>query len=125
MSRTQANHFVPDYLVRPGEVLEDYLDDIGMTQAELADRTGLAKKTINEIVKGKAPITTETALKLERTLGRPTHFWCNLERQYQEDLLRIKERQLIDSNLKWLEKVPVTAWTDLMAEWDAEGNYSE
>jgi len=109
MSKAQANHFFPDYLVTPGEVLEDYLDDLGMTQAELADRMGLAKKTINEIIKGKAHITTETALKLERTLGRPAHFWCNLERQYQEDRLRIVEQQRMESDMEWLEKVPVAA----------------
>lgn len=113
MSRAQTNSFVPDYLVTPGEVLEDYLDDLGMTQAELADRMGLAKKTINEIIKGKAPITIETALKLERTLGRPAHFWSNLERQYQEDRLRIDKQQRIQSDLEWLEKVPVAAMTNL------------
>jgi addiction module HigA family antidote len=109
MNRAQENRFVPDYLITPGEVLEDYLDDMGMTQAELADRTGLSKKTINEIIKAKSPITTETALKLERTLGRPAHFWSNLERQYQEDRLRIAEQQRIKSDLEWLEKVPVAA----------------
>ncbi|MBW2087352.1 MAG: helix-turn-helix domain-containing protein, partial [Deltaproteobacteria bacterium] len=49
--------YVPDYIVTPGEVLADYLASLGMTQAELAARTGLAKKTINEIIKGKSPIT--------------------------------------------------------------------
>jgi len=62
-----------------------------MTQAELAARTGLTKKTINGIINGKATITPETALRLERALGRPAHFWSNLERQFQEDKLRIKE----------------------------------
>lgn len=47
-------------------MLEEYLDAHSMKQAELADRTGLTPKTINEIIKGKAPITPETALKLQR-----------------------------------------------------------
>ena len=86
-----ANKYVPDYLVTPGEVLEDYLRYAGITQAILADRTGLSKKTINEIVKAKSAITAETALKFERTLGRPAHFWNNMERQYQEDKVRLAE----------------------------------
>ncbi|MBW2305243.1 MAG: helix-turn-helix domain-containing protein, partial [Deltaproteobacteria bacterium] len=56
MSNKHTNQYVPDYIVTPGEVLEDYLASLGMTQAELAARTGLAKKTINEIIKGKSPI---------------------------------------------------------------------
>ena len=63
MASSSSNQYVPDYLVTPGEVLDEYLDAYGMSQAELADRTGMAKKTINEIIKGKAPITSDTALK--------------------------------------------------------------
>ncbi len=99
MASLSSNQYVPDYLVTPGEVLEEYLDAHGMSQAELAARTGMAKKTINEIVKGKAPITSDTALKLERTLGRPAHFWSNLERQYQEDRTRLAEKEKLKSHL--------------------------
>ena len=81
---TRTNQYLPDYIVRPGEVLEEYLENLSMTQAELATRTGLTRKTINKIIKGKSPITHETALKFERTLGRPAHFWNNLEQQFQE-----------------------------------------
>lgn len=80
MADTTSNQYVPDYLVSPGEILAEYLEAYGMTQTELADRTGLTKKTINEIIRGKSPITPETALKLERSLGRPAHFWNNLGR---------------------------------------------
>jgi len=38
----------------------------------------LPKKYINEIIKVKSTITSENALKLERSLGRPTRFWNNL-----------------------------------------------
>jgi addiction module HigA family antidote len=87
-----VNKYIPDYLVTPGEVLEEYLGCAGITQASFADRTGLSKKTINEIVKAKAPITAETALRFERILGRPAHFWSNLERLYQEDKIRLMRR---------------------------------
>ena len=113
MTDTQKNQYTPDYLVTPGEVLEDYLESYGMTQAELAMRTGLAKKTINEIVKAKSPITTETALRLERALGRPAHFWNNLERQYQEEKTRLAEQKRLESHLHWLKNVPVNAMAKL------------
>jgi addiction module HigA family antidote len=102
-----ANKYVPDYVVTPGEVLEDYLESVGFTQASLAERTGLSKKTINEIIKAKSAITAETALKFERTLGRPAHFWSSLERQYQEDKIRLADKIKLEENLKWLESIPV------------------
>jgi plasmid maintenance system antidote protein VapI len=52
----------------------------------------VCQKTINEIIKAKYAITAEAALKFERTLGRPAHFWSNLERQYQEDKIRLAEK---------------------------------
>jgi HTH-type transcriptional regulator/antitoxin HigA len=89
MSKKQ-NEFIPDYAVRPGLTLLETIDALGMSQAELAERTGRQKKTINEITKGKATITPETALQFERVLGVPTSFWNNLERNYQAAMIRRK-----------------------------------
>ena len=69
-----------------------------MTQAELSQRTGRPKKTINEIIKGKAAITPDTAIQFERVLGVPASFWNNLERNYQETLARLREEKV--SNLR-------------------------
>jgi len=93
------NKYVPDYLVTPGEVLQDYLEYAGITQAVLADRTGLSKKTISEIIKAKSAITAETALNFERSLGRPSHFWSNLERHYQEDKMHLADKIQLEKDL--------------------------
>jgi HTH-type transcriptional regulator / antitoxin HigA len=76
-----------NYAIPPGVSLRETLETIGMTQAELAKRAGRPQKTINEIIAGKAAITAETALQLERALGIPASFWNNLERNYQETLV--------------------------------------
>ena len=82
-----------------------------MTQAELAERTGRPKKTINEIIMGKAAITSETALQLERVLGVPASFWNNLESNYQERLARLKEENYLKKHANWLEQVsPGRPW---------------
>ena len=44
MSTTVSNQFSPDFAVAPGETLSELLDDNGMSQAELARRTGLSAK---------------------------------------------------------------------------------
>lgn len=103
--------FQPDYTVSPGEILAEYLETVGMSQRDLALRTGLTPKTINEIVNAKAPVTAETALKLERVLGRPAHFWQNLESLYQEVRAREAERDRLQAGLDWLKRVPVSDLT--------------
>ncbi len=68
------NEYTPDVVSPPGATLADKLEEIGMSQAELANRTGRPKKTINEIIEGKAPITPETALQFKRVLNIPARF---------------------------------------------------
>ncbi len=89
MSNTIQNQYMPDYVSPPGKTLLETIEAIGMSQADLAERIGRPKKTINEIIKGKAAITQEIALQLERVLGIPASFWNNREHKYREALARI------------------------------------
>lgn len=107
MSNTQPNQYEPDLVTPPGELLLEKLEELGMTQADLADRIGRTKKPVNEIIKGKAPILSGTALQLERVLAIPARFWTNAEGQYREFLAREEERQRLGGHLDWLKKIPV------------------
>jgi addiction module HigA family antidote len=107
MTTTIINQYNPDYVSPPGETLEEVLEERGMSQVELAERMGRPKKTINEIIKGKAAITEETALQLELVLGIPAHFWNNRERHYRECLARQEEQKRLKSQIEWLKKIPV------------------
>ena len=107
MSKQNKNQYNPDYVTHPGETLLETLEVIGMSQAEFADRTGRPKKTINEIVHGKATITSETALQFEKVLGVPAGFWINREKNYQEWLARKQQRVELEKQLEWLDQIPV------------------
>ena len=65
MAEHHVNEYTPDSVSLPGETLQEVLNERQMTQADLAERMGRPKKTVNEIVQGKAAITPETALQLE------------------------------------------------------------
>ncbi len=103
----QKYPYEPDYAIAPGETLIETIESLGMSQKDLAKRTGRPLKTINEIIKGKTAITPETALQFERVLGVPAEFWNNLEKNYRQDLARIKEKENLNRHLAWLEKIPV------------------
>jgi addiction module HigA family antidote len=85
MNNISTNQYMPDYCVMPGEILEEHLETLGMSQSDLSRRTGLTPKAINDIVHGKAPISLETAIKLEKVVGHSARFWRKLETNYQED----------------------------------------
>ncbi len=113
MSNPIQNQYIPDVVSPPGETLLEILEDKGMSQAELAERTGRPKKTINEIIKGKAAITPETAIQLERVIGTPASFWNNRERNYREWLARQEERKSLAEHLPWMKKFPLRAMIKL------------
>lgn len=106
MSNKIHTEYMPDVVSAPGETLLEMLEERGMSQSELAERTGRPKKTINEIIKGKATITPATALQLERVLGTPASFWNNREQQYRENLARQAERASLEGQVSWLSQFP-------------------
>lgn len=52
----------------------------------------MTPKHVSEIVNGKAPVTAETALKLERVLGLGAEIWLGL--QVSSDLFHARKRVL-------------------------------
>ncbi len=99
--------YEPEHALPPGETLQEVLDDRGMTQSDLATRTGLSTKHINQIIKGIAPVTAETTILLERVTGVPAVAWANLESAYQVDRSLAKETQRLTRDLDWLKSLPV------------------
>ena len=108
-----TNQYEPDYVSPPGDTLIEILDARGMTQKELAARTGRTSKHVNEIVKGKAAITSETAIQLERALGIPASFWNNRQQRYGEYIARIRESEALRSRLQWARQFPYKKMSDL------------
>ena len=109
MVRMLENQFDPDYVSPPGETLLEAIETLGMTQAELAQRTGRPRKTINEIIKGRASITPETAIQLERALGVPSSFWNNRQRRYDEFQARHEEQRRLEEQVEWVRQFPYGA----------------
>jgi hypothetical protein len=56
-----------------------------------------------EVISGKAPITPQTAIQLERALGVPARLWNNLERNYREALAAMEERKRLQRGVAWLK----------------------
>lgn len=83
-----TKQYMSDFITPPGETLLEMLEERSMSQAELAERTGRPKKTINEIIQGKTIITPDTSIQLERVLGVSSEFWINRESRYREYLAK-------------------------------------
>ncbi|MFZ2422357.1 MAG: HigA family addiction module antitoxin [Anaerolineae bacterium] len=83
--------FEPDWLSPPGDTIADVLEERGWSRVEFAQRIGYTPKHVNQLLRGKAPISEDTALRLERVLGSTARFWLQRETEYREALARRAE----------------------------------
>lgn len=104
--------YEPDYAVAPGRTLRSALAVRGLTQADLAERSGLSLKHINQIAQGIAPITPETALLFERVTDVPARRWNALEAKYREKLARDENHERLADEKDWLKELPLKELID-------------
>jgi antitoxin HigA-1 len=81
----------------PGEMLlTEFLEPMGLTQKELADRIYVPYQRINEIVNGKRGITPSTALRLAKFFNVSSDFWLNLQVRWDLYHANRSEAQTVD-----------------------------
>lgn len=105
-----------DLIIHPGETIADVLEERGITQAELATRTGVSPAYVSSVISGKKDISSNFAMALEYALDVPKSFWLNLQANYEAELLELNETNTVTDDEKavlpelyeivgWLRKV--------------------
>jgi antitoxin HigA-1 len=97
----------------PGEVLKrKLLDDMQLTQAELARAIGISKPRLNMMLKGRCQLSAEIALRIERVFGISPQFWFRARADFE----LFQERQRMLDELERLprrtgrDEIPSSAW---------------
>jgi HTH-type transcriptional regulator/antitoxin HigA len=106
---TDPTAFAPDWLSPPGDTIDDLLEELGWSKAEFAERTGFTAKHVNELVKGRVPITADAAERLSLVLGSTPGFWLVRDAQYQAALERRRAIESASEEAGWLNELPL-AW---------------
>ena len=88
----------------PGEFIKEvYLDELELSEREVALKLKVAPSTLNRLIKGKTNISPEMALRLSITLGRTAESWLQMQDIYS---LWVAKQEL---NLDDVEKILVCA----------------
>lgn len=69
--------------VHPGDILQEMLDELGMSQSQLARhlRTDVAR--INEICRHRRGISADMAVLLGKAFGTSAGLWMNLQKNWE------------------------------------------
>jgi addiction module HigA family antidote len=78
----------------PGQILvREFLEPMGLTQAELARALAIPLNRVNELVRGKRGVSPATALLLAGYFKNSAEFWMNLQNAY--DLTRARHEMRV------------------------------
>ena len=99
----------------PGYYVKDYIDELGITQEELAKRLQTTPKYVSDLVNGRINLTDEMVLKLSIVFGTSTKLWLNLNRSYIEKKLEIERKEKLAQECELVKKMDYKFWVTLGA----------
>ena len=68
--------------VHPGEILNEELQELGVSPTEFARQIDVPPNRIGQIIAGKRSVTADTALRFGHWFGVEAQFWLNLQTQF-------------------------------------------
>ncbi len=90
----------------PGNILEEKLQEMGMSVKEFAIRTSKPEKTIIAVIKGKSSITPDMAIAFELVTRIPSKMWLRHQKSYDDFMAREKREKSMKEEVEWTNKFP-------------------
>lgn len=79
----------------PGPSIKDAcLDPVGLSVTEAADVLGIARHTLSRVLNGRAGISPEMAIRLEKAGWSNADHWLRLQMAYDLAQARLHERDI-------------------------------
>ena len=67
----------------PGRIVrQECIEPLGITVKEAAERLGIQRQTLNNLVNGKAGISPEMSIRLSKAFGSSPEVWLGVQMEY-------------------------------------------
>ncbi len=105
-TKVKPKKYIAPVAIPPGETLKEILNEMEMSQKELAARLGISEKHLTQVISGKVEISRALADKLETVLGLNAMFWLDLENEYRETLKKLFPPSIIEYEEEIARSIP-------------------
>ena len=88
----------------PGRIVrQECIEPLGLTVKEAAERLGVKRQTLNNLVNGKAGISPEMSIRLSKAFGSSPEVWLGIQMEYDlaqasKNAHRIKVQRITQSH---------------------------
>lgn len=85
----------------PGQILQNrFLNPLRISQSQLARDINVSTRKVNEICRGKRPITIDTAARLSLYWPVSAEFWLGIQQQYDWETFQDEEEENLRSVIR-------------------------
>jgi plasmid maintenance system antidote protein VapI len=99
---TETDEFLPQWTSPPGHTIRDLMSTRQISPSDLAGLLEEPLSFVEGLLEGREAITLRLARRLEETVGGSAAFWMTRDRQYRDDVLRLR-----DEGVPWLREFPL------------------
>lgn len=68
--------------LHPGKLIKADIDALGLSIVEAARGLGISRQQLHNVIAGRAGVTPEMALRLEKALGSTADTWLRIQLNY-------------------------------------------
>jgi antitoxin HigA-1 len=76
----------------PGELIKSDIDELGLSLVDAAKGLGISRQQLHSVIAGRAGVTPEMAVRLEKALGSTADTWLRMQMNY--DLAQVRKRSI-------------------------------
>lgn len=77
-----ANNTSPAQATHPGEIILDEIEHLGISQKDFAERIGVSRSLVSQVLAGKRAVSTEFALLAEAAIDLPADLLLRMQARY-------------------------------------------
>jgi antitoxin HigA-1 len=74
----------------PGSLIKADIDELGLSVMDAAKALGISRQQLHAVIAGRAAVTPEMAIRLEKALGSTADTWLRMQMNY--DLAQVRAR---------------------------------
>ena len=74
----------------PGDLIKSDLDELSISVTDAAKALGISRQQLHNVIAGRAGVTPDMALRLEKALGSTAETWLRMQGNY--DLAQVRKR---------------------------------